>query len=126
MVKQRNIGNEIIEGLEQAIGCIQKRKTHASEKVKINRGSGNVFRDLGFPNPEDELAKAGLARQINALIKKQHWNQTAAAKKLKLRQSKISLLSRGQLKNFSLEELMALYKQVMITDLEVTMCDRKS
>lgn len=28
------------------------------------RGSGNVFKDLGFENPEEELAKARLASMI--------------------------------------------------------------
>ena len=31
-------------------------------------GSGNVFKDLGLPSPEDRLAKAKLAYKINRLI----------------------------------------------------------
>lgn len=31
-------------------------------------GSGNVFKDLGFKNPEDELAKIRLASIINEII----------------------------------------------------------
>jgi len=34
----------------------------------ITPSSGNVFADLGLPNPEERLAKAELARQINNII----------------------------------------------------------
>jgi len=30
--------------------------------------SGNIFKDLGFPNPDEELAKVKLASKINRLI----------------------------------------------------------
>ncbi len=47
------------------------------EKVKV--GSGNVFKDLGYSNPDERLAKAGLARQINVVIKKRKLTQAKAA-----------------------------------------------
>jgi len=37
---------------------------------KISRGSGNVFADLSFDNPEEMETKAKLVSQINAIIKK--------------------------------------------------------
>jgi hypothetical protein len=36
--------------------------------AKITRGSGNVFKDLGFNNPEEYQAKAELALQITKII----------------------------------------------------------
>ena len=77
--------------------------------MKKNRNfeisSGNVFADLGLPNPEELLAKAELASQINSLIKKKKLTQTAAAKLLDVDQPKISALSLGKLSGFSLERL---------------------
>ena len=67
--------------------------------------SGNVFADLGFPNPEEMLAKAELARQINNLIKQKKFTQIAAAKLLDIDQPKISALSTGKLSGFSFERL---------------------
>ena len=32
------------------------------------RGSGNVYADLGLPNPEEHALKAGLIRQIAHVI----------------------------------------------------------
>lgn len=68
-------------------------------------GSGNVFADLGLSNPEERLAKAELARQINKLIKKQKITQVEAAALLGIDQPKISALHKGKLAGFSLERL---------------------
>ena len=37
--------------------------------IKVEKSSGNVFADLGLPNPEQELLKTGLALQIYKIIK---------------------------------------------------------
>ncbi len=60
-------------------------------KSKIKDSSGNVFADLKISNPEEALAKAEVAGKIH--------------KVLKISQSKVSLLLRGYLTNFSLERL---------------------
>ena len=39
------------------------KKRGESEKIAVTRGSGNVFADLGFDNPEVELRKAKLTRE---------------------------------------------------------------
>ena len=67
--------------------------------------SGNIFADLGLPNPEERLAKAELARQINGLIKQKNLTQSAAAELLDIDQPKISDLNKGKLAGFSLERL---------------------
>jgi predicted XRE-type DNA-binding protein len=67
--------------------------------------SGNVFADLELPNPEERLAKAELALQINRLIKQKKLTQIEAAQFLDIDQPKISLLAQGKLSGFSLERL---------------------
>ena len=68
--------------------------------------SGNVFADLGLPNPEELLAKAELAHKITVLIRKRGLTQAQAAKLLGVDQPKISYLIRGRLAGFSIERLM--------------------
>jgi predicted XRE-type DNA-binding protein len=68
--------------------------------------SGNVFADLGLPNPEEALAKAELAQKIIVLIRKRGLTQIEAAVVLGVDQPKVSALVRGQLSGFSLERLM--------------------
>ena len=68
--------------------------------------SGNVFADLGLPNPEEALAKAELANKIIELIRERRLTQVQAAKVLGVDQPKVSVLIRGNLTGFSLERLM--------------------
>jgi predicted XRE-type DNA-binding protein len=74
--------------------------------VEIHNSSGNVFADLGLPNPQEHLAKADLAHSIIRLIKLARLTQKEAAKRLGVDQPKISALIRGRLQDFSIERLM--------------------
>jgi len=77
-----------------------------SRKEKVERGSGNVFADVGLPDADERLAKANLAHEISALIGAEGLTQTQAAKRLGIDQPKVSMLMRGRLKDFSTERLM--------------------
>ena len=46
---------------------------------EITESSGNVFADLGLPNPEQELLKARLTLQIYHLIRQRGLTQVQAA-----------------------------------------------
>jgi predicted XRE-type DNA-binding protein len=74
-------------------------------KKNFEQSSGNVFADLNLPNPEEALAKAELARQINHAIKKKKLTQHQAAQALGIDQPKISALASGKLSGFSLGRL---------------------
>ena len=73
---------------------------------KFEQSSGNVFADLSLPNPDEALAKAELARQINFVIKKKKLTQQKAAIVLGVDQPKISALISGKLSGFSMERLL--------------------
>jgi predicted XRE-type DNA-binding protein len=76
--------------------------------ITVTPSSGNVFADLGFAEPEEELAKAQLASRIQDIIKQQHLTQTAAASLMGIDQPKVSALLNGRLANFSSGRLMRL------------------
>ncbi len=69
-------------------------------------GSGNVFADIGHPDPDTALAKAQLARQIATIIEQRGWTQTEAATALGIDQPKVSALMRGRLREFSADRLL--------------------
>jgi len=71
------------------------------------KGSGNVFRDLGFEKPEQELAKAELAARINEIIESRNLTQKQAAAILRIDQPKISALRNGRLGGFSIARLLS-------------------
>ena len=84
----------------------KKLKKKRFGKIEYTESSGNVFADLGIPNPEDALAKSKIVMKIDALIKKKKLTQAQTAKLLKISQPKVSLLLRGYLTDFSLERLL--------------------
>jgi predicted XRE-type DNA-binding protein len=75
--------------------------------AKITRGSGNVFKDLGFNNPEEYQAKAELALQITKIIEQRGLTQKEAANLIGAAQPDISKLGSGQLKGFTLDRLFS-------------------
>ena len=58
--------------------------------IHVKESSGNVFADIGLPNPEERLAKADLAIRIAETIRARRLTQTRAARILKIDQPKIS------------------------------------
>ena len=89
------------------------------DNTSVIRSSGNIFEDMGLPNPEELLVKANLIRLINKEIKEQGWTQKQAAKELETTQPKISALSRGKINNFSVEKLM-LFLTTLGNDVTIT------
>jgi predicted XRE-type DNA-binding protein len=77
-------------------------------EIPVKASSGNVFADIGLPQPEEELTKAQLASLIRQVIKRRRLTQVAAAALLGLDQPKVSALLNGRLANFSSERLMRL------------------
>jgi len=77
-----------------------------ARRIVVVEGSGNVFADIGLPNPEERLAKAGLAIRIASVIHARKLTQARAARILKIDQPKVSRLLRVRLSGFSAERLM--------------------
>jgi len=88
-------------------------------EIPVTPGSGNVFADLGFAEPEEELTKAQLARHIRQIIKRRRLTQVAAAALMGIDQPKVSALLNGRLANFSSERLMRLLT-ALGQDVEIT------
>jgi predicted XRE-type DNA-binding protein len=69
-------------------------------------GSGNVFADLGLSSPEERQLKARIAGLIYDLIEERGWTQKRSAEVLGITQPDVSKLTRGILKDFSVERLL--------------------
>jgi predicted XRE-type DNA-binding protein len=97
---------------------------HKSKKirgriVRVTEGSGNVFADLGLPNPEQELLKAQLTLQIYTILKESGMTQIEIAKILGVQQPQVSLLMRNRVGNFSIGRLME-FLTALRQDVEIT------
>ena len=84
----------------------EKRLKTAKGGVQVFKGSGNVFADLGYPNPEEALNKARIAYRISELIEEKKLTQTEAASLLGVDQPKVSKIRKGQIRDFSIERLL--------------------
>jgi predicted XRE-type DNA-binding protein len=87
--------------------------------LDFEESSGNVFADLGFPRPEEELVKAKLTVAIHELIKRRGLTQTEAADLLGTTQPQVSALMRCRAGNFSIERLLR-FLNALGQDVEIT------
>lgn len=76
--------------------------------MKIERSTGNVFRDLGFGAREAESLRlrAELMVEVRRLIRARKLTQRAAANLLGVTQPRVSDLIRGKIDLFSIDTLV--------------------
>jgi predicted XRE-type DNA-binding protein len=91
--------------------------------IPVTGSSGNVFADMGLPEPEEELTKAQLASHIRYVVRRRRLTQVAAAALMGIDQPKVSALFNGRLANFSSERLMRLLT-ALGQDVEITIKDK--
>ena len=77
-----------------------------SARIKMERGSGNIFADIGFPRGEAEnlVVRAELMSQIRRVAK--GLTQAEAARKFGVTQPRMNDLLRGRIDKFSLDALV--------------------
>ncbi len=61
-----------------------------ADDITVTEGSGNVFADLGFENPEEERLKAQLVREIRDILKGRRITLAKAADIFGLKQLDVS------------------------------------
>ena len=94
-------------------------KRNEAAKESIERGTGNVFADIGFADAKERQTKLRLTFAINQIIEKRKLTQAKAANTLGLPQPKVSLLSRYKLEGFSVERLMT-FLTLLDQDVEIS------
>jgi len=78
----------------------------------FERSSGNVFVDLGLPQPEEIKTKLVLAVRLNERIKALHLKQSEIGVRLGLAQPNVSALLNYRLDNFSSEKLLEFFNAI--------------
>ncbi|MCP4010291.1 MAG: XRE family transcriptional regulator [Proteobacteria bacterium] len=76
----------------------------------------------GLANGEERMAKAQLARQINALIKERGLKQQAASELLGITQPEVSQIANGRLSGFTFDRL---YRCLYALDMDVEITVKK-
>ena len=104
-----------------------KRRTMVARDGHIfeyEESSGNVFADLGLPNPELLLAKAELVQRIRRVIADRKLTQSAAGKLMGIDQPKVSALLRGGMEGYTIDRLLR-FLNALGQDVEIVVMPAK-
>ena len=80
--------------------------TRVNHGMEFEVSSGNVFKDLGFPDAEELKIKSGLAVEITRAVRRLGRTQQEAGRQMGISQAKVSCLIRGDFSNLSESKLM--------------------
>lgn len=81
-------------------------------RSRVQRGSGNVFADIGISHPKRVMARAQVVARISEIIKKKGLTEKKNAVLLGIPQSKVSYLMSGKLSMFSLDHLFEIFNSL--------------
>ena len=96
-----------------------KRENIMSKRnAEIEIGTGNVFEQLGLPNPDERLRKARLMSVINDELKRRGFSQKDAAEATGLHQADISRIQHGHGVRYSTDRLLNVLARLGI-DVEI-------
>ena len=89
------------------------------ERERAEVGSGNIFADLGLPNPEECLLKSHLVHVLSVEIRKRNLTQQNAASLAGISQPELSRLTHGRFDGFSIDRLFSVVKSFGV-NIEIT------
>jgi len=83
-----------------------------NEKLEVIRGSGNVFRDLGYENPDVEQLKGLLAAEIIRTLDREGLSVRAAHSRTGIAAADFSRIRNADLGRFTVDRLMAVINRL--------------
>jgi len=95
-----------------------------NDDMKMVRGSGNLFRDLGHPDADREQLRALLAAQIIGVLDERKLTVRAAEEATGFAASDFSRIRRANLGRFTIDRLMAMLSRLG-QEVDVTLTFRK-
>lgn len=84
----------------------------------IKKGSGNVYEDLGYNEPESMKMKAAIVARISSIMEEKKLTQNEVSKLTGIPQSRISNILNGQFRGISEFRLLACLS-LLGNDLEI-------
>ena len=111
---------QLAKGLVYRLTEVEEGATPMTQTT-VTKGSGNVFRDLGFSEEKSAelILKSSLLQALQETIKDRGWKQVEAAARLGIDQAKVSKLLACQMAWFSIERLVN-FLSLLGQDVEVT------
>jgi predicted XRE-type DNA-binding protein len=100
-------------------GVLQITPHGSSYDLEFVRGSGNVFRDFGDPNPDLEQARAIPAAKIINVLDERKLSVRAAEKLTRVAASEFSRIRNAKLERFTIDRMITILGKLG-QDVEVT------
>ncbi|HVN91592.1 MAG TPA: helix-turn-helix transcriptional regulator [Candidatus Binataceae bacterium] len=82
------------------------------ERFELQRGSGNVFRDLGHKDPDVEQLKSILAAEIIKILDRDHLTVRAAHDRTGIAAADFSRIRNADLGRFTTDRLMSILNRL--------------
>jgi predicted XRE-type DNA-binding protein len=82
------------------------------EELELIRGSGNVFRDLGYDNADVEQLKALLAAEIIRTLDREDLSVRAAHSRTRIAAADFSRIRNADLGRFTVDRLMTIINRL--------------
>jgi predicted XRE-type DNA-binding protein len=82
------------------------------EKIELVRGSGNVFRDFGYANPDVEQLKTILAAEIIKMLDRKQLTVRAAHAQSGIAAADFSRIRNADLARFTLDRLVTIINRL--------------
>ncbi len=80
----------------------------SKEKIEVEKGSGNVFKDLEVSNPNEKFIKIRFATIIRDVIVQRGLKEDEASETLEISTSQVASLLKSEFSGFSLDCLLSL------------------
>jgi predicted XRE-type DNA-binding protein len=77
-----------------------------ARKIEIEKGSGNIFADLGLPDADTHFLKAQIVSEIYRLCNERKFTQAQAGKLMGITQPEVSRMFKGNFREYSIDRLM--------------------
>lgn len=81
-------------------------------KIELIRGSGNVFRDFGYPNPDVEQLRAIFAAEIIKILNRKELTVRAAHAQTGIAAADFSRIRNADLARFTLDRMVTIINRL--------------
>jgi predicted XRE-type DNA-binding protein len=88
------------------------KKTGQKKKIEFEKGSGNIYADLGLTDADELYARSQLGFGVFEILKERKLKQREIAELLGIPQPEVSRLMNGQFSRFTTDKLLDFLKRL--------------
>jgi predicted XRE-type DNA-binding protein len=91
---------------------MSKRSEKGRRAIAHQKGSGNIFADLGLPDAHEQLARSKLGYHVYELLVDRQLKQREIAVLLGIKQPEVSHLMNGHFSRFTTDKLLSFLRHL--------------